>query len=44
MHDEASDVSDSMSDTAELNMPLGAAELNDQRCKQLNLYINENYI
>ena len=44
MNDEASDVSDAMSDMDELNLPLGAVEPNDQRHKQLNLYINENYI
>ena len=44
MNDEASDVSDTMSDTDEVNLPLGAAEPNDQSQKQLNLYINENYI
>ena len=44
MNDEASDVSDAMSDTDELNQPLGEAEANDQRCKQVNLYMNENYI
>ena len=44
MNDEASDVSDAMSDMDELNQPLGAAEPNNQRCKQLNLYINENFI
>ena len=42
MNDEASDIGDAMSDTDELNQPLGEAEQNDQRCKQLNLYINEN--
>ena len=42
MNDEASDVSDAMSDTDELNQPLGESEPNEQRCKQLNLYINEN--
>ena len=44
MNDEASDFSDAMRDMDELNQPLGEAEPNDQRCKQLNLYINENYI
>ena len=44
MNDEAPDVSDAMSDTDELNQPLGTAEPNNQRCKQLNLYIDENYI
>ena len=44
MDDEASDVSDAISDTDELNQPLGEAEPNDQRHKELNLYINENYI
>ena len=44
MNDEASDIGDAMSDMDELNLPLGAAEPNGQRCKQLNLYINENYI
>ena len=44
MNDEVSDISDAMSDTEELNQPLGATEPNDQRHKQLNIYINENYI
>ena len=44
MKDEASDISDAMSGTDELNQPLGEAEPHDQRCKQLNLYKNENYI
>ena len=44
MNDEASDIGDALSDMDELNMPLGAVEPNDQRHKQLNLYINENYI
>ena len=44
MIDEASDVSDAMSDMDELNLPLGAVVPNDQRCKQLNLDINDNYI
>ena len=44
MNDEASDISDAMTDTDELNLPLGAAEPTNQRCKQLNFYINENYI
>ena len=44
MDDEASDVRDTLSDTDELIQPLGEAVLNDQRCKQLNIYINENYI
>ena len=38
MNDEASDISNAMSDTDELNQPLGEAE------PKLNLYINENYI
>ena len=44
MDDEASDVSDAISDMDELNQRLDEAELNNQRCKQLNFYINENYI
>ena len=44
MDDKASDVSNAISDTDELNHPLGEAEPNNQRCKQLNLYINVNYI
>ena len=44
MNEEASDIGDAMSDIDELNMPLGEAEPNDQRHKQLNLDINENYI
>ena len=44
MDDEASDVGNAISDMDELNEPLGEAEPNDQRYKQLNLYINENNI
>ena len=44
MNDEASDINDAMSDMDELNLPLGAVEPNNQRHKQPNLYINENYI
>ena len=44
MNHEASDISDAISDMDELNLPLGAVEPNDQRCKQLNIYINEDYI
>ena len=42
--DKASDVTNAISDMDELNQPLGEAEPNDQRCKQLNLYTNESYI
>ena len=44
MDDEASGVSNAISDMDKLNQPLGEAEPNDHRHKQLNLYINENYI
>ena len=44
MNDEACDISDAMSDTDELNQPLGEAEPNNQRHKQLNLCMNENCI
>ena len=33
-----------MLSTDELNQPIGEAEPNDQRCKQLNFYIHENYV
>ena len=39
MDHAASDVGNAISDTDKLNQLLGAAEPNDQRCKQLNLYI-----
>ena len=44
MDDEESDVDDTISDTDELNQPIGEAEPNHRRHKQLNLYINENYV
>ena len=44
MDDEASDVNDALSETDKLNQPIGEAEPNDQRHKQLNHYINENYV
>ena len=44
MDDEASDVPKAISDIDELNHPLGEAEPNDQRHKQLKLYVNEKCI
>ena len=44
MDDEASDIGNAMSNMDELIQPLGKAEPNDQRYKQLNLYINGNDI
>ena len=41
MYDEASYVNNAISDMDELNQPHGEAEPNDQRSKQLNLYINK---
>ena len=43
MNDEASDIEDALSDMDELNQPIGEADPNDKRHKQLNIYIKEGY-